>query len=596
VKDRMIKLNENINWIPEHLKHGRFLNIVENAPDWTISRNRYWAAPLPIWKDENGKLLIVDSLGTLKKYVKKSGNKYFVMRHGGTGGNKKEIVSYKDEARDHLTEEGREQSRASAKSLKNKGIDFIVSSPFARTRETAEIVRSELGLPESAMVFDERLKEINPGDFDGKNWNEYHEYIYNNAGRKWFEGRIPGGESLKEVGKRVGECLYELENRYEGKNILIVTHGGSAWLSYVVAGLYVPENKEYKKADTHVFVNEFKRFDNAEVRELPFVPLPHNKNFEIDLHRPYIDEIKLVSEDGKLMKRIPEVIDGWVESAAMPFAEYHYPFENKAVFESRFPGDFVSECIAQTRTWFYYMHSIAVLLFDSISFKNVISTGNVLAQDGSKMSKSKGNYTDPLVLLDRVGADAFRYYLMSSVVMQSEDVLFKDEEAKDIHNRVVNILGNSFAFYELFADGTPAGTNSKNVLDRWIIARLHELVGQVTASMETYEMVGATRPMKDFVADLSTWYIRRSRERFKGEGEDKKQALATARYVFKEFSKLIAPVMPFIAEYIFAQLGVTGIQNLAIGGTGVLIVVAVALESLRQINSRALMVTYDDYK
>src|SRR5690606_29270603 len=138
-----------------------------------------------------------------------------------------------------------------------------------------------------------------------------------------------------------------------------------------------------------------------------------------------------------------------------------------------------------------------------------ISTGNVLAQDGSKMSKSKGNYTDPLVLLDRVGADAFRYYLMSSVVMQAEDMLFKDEEVKDVHNRVINIFANSFNFYEIYADGTPAsaGLKSKNILDKWILERFNELVGEVTEGMESYDLVKASRPIKDFVSDLSTWYI-----------------------------------------------------------------------------------------
>ncbi len=561
IKSRMIALNEKVNWIPDHLKHGRFLNIVENAPDWTISRNRYWASPLPIWKDADGKLTIVGSVDELKKLTKKSGNKYFVMRHGGTEGNRAELVSYKNEANDHLTEEGREESKKSAQKLKSEKIDLIISSPFARTRETAEIVRAELGLPESAVIFDERLKEINPGDFDGKNWREYHEFIYNNTGRKWFEGRIPGGESLKEVGKRTGECLYEIENKYKGKNILIVTHGGSAWLSYVVSGLYQPENKEYKKADTHVFVNEFKRFNNAEVRGLPFVPLPHNDNFELDLHRPYIDEIELVSEDGKPLKRIPEVIDGWVESASMPFAEYHYPFENKEAFESRFPGDFVAEYIAQTRTWFYYMHTMAVALFDNVSFKNVISTGNVQAKDGSKMSKSKGNYTDPLVLIDSVGADAFRYYLMSSVVMQSEDMLFKDEEVKDVHNRLVNILANSLTFYELYADGSSVadGLKSNHVLDKWILSRLNATINDVTEALEIYDLVRATRPLKDFVSDLSTWYIRRSRDRFKGDDlNDKKFALGMTRHVFKEFSKLVAPIMPFIAEEIYRKVKEAG--------------------------------------
>src|SRR3989344_4494518 len=186
---------------------------------------------------------------------------------------------------------------------------------------------------------------------------------------------------------------------------------------------------------------------------------------------------------------------------------------------------------------------------------NLVSTGNVLAHDGSKMSKSKGNYTDPLVLLDRLGADAFRYYLMSSVVMQSEDMLFKDEEIKEINNRLINILDNSFTFYKLYADDTSASVQSIHVLDRWILYRLDVVILDVTKTMYEYDLVRATRPIRDFVSDLSTWYIRRSRDRFKGrDANDKKYALATARHVFKEFSKLIAPVMPFIAEEIYLKV------------------------------------------
>ncbi|MBI2086831.1 MAG: class I tRNA ligase family protein [Candidatus Zambryskibacteria bacterium] len=508
VKDRMIKLNEKINWVPEHLKHGRFLNIVENAPDWTISRNRYWAAPLPIWKDENGKIVLVGSLDELKKHTKKSGNKYFIMRHGEAIDNAKHILDPKGDPNNHLTENGREETISASKALKRKKINMIAVSPFLRTRETAEVVKLELGLSEEAVMIDNRLHEFNESE-------------------------------QKAVLKRMGEFIFDIESRYTQKNILVISHGNPLWmLEQIAAG---QSSNDF---------SERKMFRTAEVRELPFAPYPHNDNFELDLHRPYIDEIEL-EKDGKPLKRIPEVIDGWVESASMPFAEYHYPFENKKEFESRFPGDFVAEYIAQTRTWFYYMHAVAVILFNNIAFKNVVSTGNVLAKDGLKLSKSKGNYTDPLILLDDMGADAFRYYLMFSVVMRSEDMLFKDEEVKEVHNRVINMLSNSFNFYKLYAGETADARHPQNVLDQWIIARLDELTQEITEAMEKYDMVRATRPVKDFVSDLSTWYIRRSRERFK-VGD--KEALATARRVFLEFSKLIAPVMPFIAEDIYQKV------------------------------------------
>lgn len=512
VKQKMVQLNEKINWIPKHLKHGRFLNIVENAPDWTISRNRYWASPLPIWKTQKGEIYVIDSLDELKKYTKKSDNKYFSMRHGESDNIVKGVGDMIGDPNNHLTEKGIREVESATKNLKH--IDLIFTSPFPRTCETAQIVQKELMLPDEGLIIDERLREVGES------------------------------ENASELRCRIGEFIFDIENKYLSKNILLISHGMPMWVLHRVA---IGEHSD------NFILGE--QHNLAEIKKLEVFSFPHNDNFELDLHRPYIDEVDLISENGASLKRIPEVIDGWVESASMPFAEYHYPFENKKTFLSRFPGDFVAEYIAQTRTWFYYMHAVATILFDNIAFKNVVSTGNVLAKDGSKMSKSKGNYTDPLILLDNIGADAFRYYLMSSVVMQSEDMLFKDEEIKEIHNRLINILWNSFNFYELYADETKASTQSTNILDRWIISRLDYLNNEISVAMDDYDLVRAARPIRDFVTDLSTWYIRRSRERFKRDNiEDKKRALATTRYVFKEFAKLIAPIMPFIAEDIYQKV------------------------------------------
>lgn len=544
IKARMIALNEEVNWVPDHLKHGRFLNIVENAPDWTISRNRYWAAPLPIWKDENGKLLIVNSLETLKKHTKKSGNKFIFVRHGEAESNANNVINSDPSVQVHLTDKGRKQAEEVARKIGRA--DVIYCSPYLRTKETAEIILKNIGI-EGNITEDVRLRELEFGDLNGKPFTEFLEYEEKHINS--YDAPLPGGESYNDAKKRIGEFLYEIDKKHQNQTIVVVTHGmGVEAVSAVIEGADLKRSQE-------IIQEENPNFHVGGMVQFDFIPISHNKNFELDLHRPYIDEVELVSEDGRLLKRIPEVIDGWVESASMPFAEYHYPFENKATFELRFPGDFVAEYIAQTRTWFYYMHTVAVALFDKVSFRNVVSTGNVMARDGSKMSKSKGNYTDPLLLLDQVGADAFRYYLMSSVVMQAEDMLFKDEEVKEIQNRLINMLTNSFAFYEIFADDTAAGTKSSNVLDKWILARLHEVITDVTEAMEKYDMVRASRPLKDFVTDLSTWYVRRSRDRFKGDDrEDKVAALSTSRHIFKEFSKLIAPIMPFIAEEIYLKV------------------------------------------
>ena len=543
VKKRMIKLNEKINWIPEHLKHGRFLNIVENAPDWTISRNRYWASPLPIWKDEDGKIYVIGSIDELKKMTRKSGNKYFVMRHGEAENNVKRVVSASNVPH-HLTALGKEQTRQAAKKLLSEKIDIIVASPMTRVRETTELVSEILKLNPGSVKFDERLREFDAGEFDGRSEDEIKAYF---SKHNIFTEGVPGGETFITTKRRVGTTLQDLEATYQGKNILIITHKICAWLLVAAA----------KRLDNPGAEGLSIYMKNGEVITLDTPSLPCNEDFELDLHRPYIDEVALISEEGEPLKRIPEVIDGWVESGSMPFAEYHYPFEDEKTFKKHFPADFIAEYIAQTRTWFYYMHAVATLLFDNISFRNVLTTGTILAEDGSKMSKSKGNYTDPIVNLDLFGADALRYYLMSSVVMQAEDIRFINDEVRQVHNQVLNIIWNSFKFYELYADDEYSNTPhaSKCVLDRWILSRLDELTETVTQGMDAYDTVRATRPMKEFISDFSTWYIRRSRERFKGDDqEDKAFAIVTTRYVLLELSKLLAPITPFIAEDIYQKI------------------------------------------
>ena len=546
VKDKMLSTNEDINWYPEHIKHGRYQNILQNAPDWTISRNRFWASPMPIWRHpKTNELTVIGSLDEVKKRIKTSGNTYCAMRHGEADYNTRNTLSSRLDAANGLTPSGESQVIESAKALVEKGVDVIYYSPLARTKATAKILQQELLLEDNSVHEDVRLAEVSFGVYEGKTVDEYHASFSSSMER--IIKAPEGGETWNHVKQRASELLYELETKHSGKRILLISHNGPLQMLY--AGAHGFDEKQSAQSITNSSFN----FKTGEWKELPFTPLPHNANYELDLHRPYIDDITLVSDDGEELQRVPEVIDGWVESGSMPFAEYHYPFENKKEFESRFPGDFIAEYIAQTRTWFYYMHAVGVLQFGETSFKNVVTTGNIIAEDGTKMSKSKGNYTDPLINLDKYGADALRYYLMSSVVMQAEDTRFVDEEVREVHNRVVNILRNTNAFYSLYAhDAQNPHSESQHVLDRWILARLNELVLTVTDALERYDVVRATRPVRDFVEDFSTWYVRRSRERVKGEDvDDKRRALATMRYVLRELSKVIAPVMPFVADEIY---------------------------------------------
>ncbi len=401
IKTRLIELNQNINWYPEHLKEGRFLNILETAPDWNISRNRYWATPLPFWKC-----------------------------------------------------------------------------------------------------------------------------------------------SRKEQGTR---------NKEQGDCDNIVCIGS------------VAELKEKATNFSEVF--------------------PTDNVAELDLHKQFMDKIKLKCDQcGGIMERIPEVIDCWVESGSVPFGPLHYPFENKQEFKDKFPGQYIAEYINQTRAWFYYTHVMATLLFDSNAFENCVTTGEIQNDKGEKLSKSKRNFTDPWIIIEQYGVDALRYYLMTSPVMLADNLLFNDREVKDIYNKVVNMLSNVLEFYQMYAaptvipsearadegslahsttdrDSSPLRRgfgmtkHSKHILDRWIMAKLHELVKTVTEEMDKYNTVKAGRPIKDFIDDLSTWYLRRSRDRFKGSDElDKQHALHTLREVLLALSKLMAPFTPFIAEKIYQSL------------------------------------------
>ncbi|MDO8626174.1 MAG: isoleucine--tRNA ligase [Candidatus Magasanikbacteria bacterium] len=382
IKPRLIELNEKINWYPEHLKHGRFKNILETAPDWNISRNRYWATPLPFWKCAN------------------------------------------------------QESKKTKKQKNNSQCDNVVC------------VGSVAELKEKAINFSE------------------------------------------------------------------------------------------------VFSSD--------------------KVVELDLHKHIVDKIKLKCDQcGGSMERIPEVIDCWVESGSMPFAEYHYPFENKAVFHKRFPGQYIAEYINQTRAWFYYMHAMAGLLFDSNSFENCVTTGEIQNEKGEKLSKSKKNYPDPWIIIEKYGVDALRYYLMTSPVMEAENLLFNEREIREIYNKVVNILWNVVEFYKLYASESPwsevpaspagrQGPESKHVLDQWILAKLQILVKEATEQMDIYNTVKAARPIREFIDELSTWYVRRSRDRFKSENKaDQAAALATLKLVLETLAKLMAPFTPFLAEKIW---------------------------------------------
>ena len=294
----------------------------------------------------------------------------------------------------------------------------------------------------------------------------------------------------------------------------------------------------------------------AELKELSGV-------FLEDYHRPYVDKITFDCPKCKSkMKRISKVLDCWFESGSMPFAQFHYPFENKEKFEKNFPGDFIAEYIGQVRAWFYYLHAISIGLFGEKAFKNVIVTGTIAGNDGKKMSKSLGNYTEPDKLLEKYSSDALRFLLMTSPLMHGDDYTLVDKDVADIQ-RKLGTLWQSYSFFVMYAnvdnwqsDDSFLPNEVENVLDVWIIAKLHKLIATVDTNLEKYDLPSAYKPVLEFIDDLSNWYIRRSRKRFwKSENDsDKNSAYSVLHYVLVELSKTIAPITPFIAEEIYRNL------------------------------------------
>jgi isoleucyl-tRNA synthetase len=294
----------------------------------------------------------------------------------------------------------------------------------------------------------------------------------------------------------------------------------------------------------------------AELKELSGVELE-------DYHRPWIDDVTF-EIDGEKYTRIDKVMDSWFEAGSMPFAQFHYPFENKQKFDENFPGDFIVEYIGQVRAWFYYMHAMSVALFGENSFKNVIVTGNVAGNDGRKMSKSYGNYTDPNELMDKFSADSLRFLLLQSPLLNGEDFALQDKEVGDVA-RKLSMVWNMYDFFTMYAevdgwefDGELEDPSKEctNPLDQWIVSRMHQLVNEVETNMDAYDIPSAMKPILPFIEDASNWYVRRSRRRFwkSGNDADKDMAYRTLHYVLVRLSYVLAPFTPFLADELYQKL------------------------------------------
>ena len=563
IKQNLLDNNNQIHWVPEHIKTGRFGKWLEGARDWAVSRSRFWGTPLPVWRCENDECKKIEVMGGVEDLFQKMKStkdserltELIVLRHGESEKNIKH-VSWSGDDLYPLTEKGKKDIQKVSEEI-DKDIDVILCSPVLRARESAEIINKKLN---KEIVVVEELRETKKGIWEGEDIseeakNDLELYKKLKGDERYFYKR-GGGESFEDIEKRVAKFI-DILKKYKGKKVLVITHNG---IKISIEALLKDWSHEkfFNILDRDCFGSSTLYLDNT-------------TNKEFDLHKQVVDNIEFKCTCGSKMKRIPEVFDCWFESGSMPYSSFHYPFENKDIFDKKFPAQFIAEGQDQTRGWFYTLVVLGTALFNKPAFENVVVNGIVLAEDGQKMSKKLKNYPDPYLILDKYGADALRYYLMASPIVNCQDLNFSEKGVDDVVKKVILKLVNILEFYKManfdnIVDSKELKYDRKNcnnnVLDAWIYAKTNKLIREVTEKYNEYYLADGTRLIENYVEDFSNWFLRRSRARLKSDNiEERFNALSVLRENLLNLSLVIAPILPFIAEYLY--------QNLKINDEGV---------------------------
>lgn len=567
LKKKLLASNKTVNWIPAHIRDGRFGEWLADVKDWNFSRERYWGTPLPIWRcTQCGKTQVIGSRAELIATQPKSSIRYIVMRHGEAQHNLNNTISsdVKKSVAYTLTKKGEDKVKKAAKRLVKEKIDIIIASDLYRTKKTAEIVSKIIGVK---VVTDKRIREINMGSLEGQSIERYHA-LFPSYDEMFLKGPDKG-ESLSDVISRVYSLVQDIEKKYAGKTVLIVSHEYPLWmLETVLSGWSQEESIAHKEEQKGDFIK------TGTYKKLSYIPLPRDERGFGDLHRPYIDEIIFPCACGGTMRRVKELADVWFDSGSMPYAQIHYPFaqtqstkrktqkhdikDDALVKIENYPADYICEAVDQTRGWFYTLLAVATALDLPAPYKNVVCLGLIHDKNGQKMSKSRGNVVDPWMLAQKYGIDAVRWYLYT-LNAPGDPKNFNEADVAQTLRRIIMTMYNTFAFLQMYGVDKCKLTKphpDATVLDRWIFARLAQTAEEVRRMMDEYDIIRATGAIELFIDDLSRWYVRRSRRRFQKPASAKELQVAshTLAYVLLEFSKIIAPFMPFFADSVYLSL------------------------------------------